>query len=78
MWRRSSRWQPPLKRKEMNKEDRVVIGGVVYIPVEDGGTDCPADCAISDLCMCSGGAPCQMWGPGVSFVRAKEGGADDT
>lgn len=47
--------------------NRIIIGGVVYNAVEDNSTDCPDDCALSDVCNTTGASPCLLYGDKFHF-----------
>lgn len=51
-------------KRAMNK---IIIGGVVYNTVEDTNSDCPKDCALSDVCNTSGASPCLLFGDKFHF-----------
>lgn len=42
--------------------NKIIISGVVYNIVKDGNDDCPAICALRDICNTSGSSPCLLYG----------------
>lgn len=54
------------------KQDKIVIGGVTYLPVRDNGYACCNECTLYDKCRNRDGMPCEMFPGEVHFVKQRD------